>query len=135
VIMVIALYQRESRVMGPGSPAARTGRLIVLCGLRIGMVLLMLGVFLPQLRVVFERQSWPDIVILIDDSASMSEVDSYRDPKVKEAADRLAGLAELTKPQRLQLAQALLTRGDRDWVQRLLSERQVKVHVYHCSLG
>ncbi len=131
--MVVLLYRREGRVMGPATPMTQVARLIVLCGLRIGMVLLMLGVLMPQLRMFFERQSWPDIVILIDDSASMSEVDRYHDGKVKEVADRLAELAELSKPQRLQLAQALLTRGDQDWITRLLTERQVKVHVYHCS--
>src|SRR5205814_10556533 len=75
--LVIGLYRREGRVMGPASPVAHRTRLAVLCALRVGLVLLMLAVLLPQLRVQFERQSWPDVVILIDDSASMSEMHPY----------------------------------------------------------
>ncbi len=132
-LMVVFLYRRESRVMGPATPAAQRMRLIVLCGLRVGMVLLMLIILMPQLKMFFERQSWPDVVILIDDSASMSEADVYRNPNVKEMAEKLGQLAGLDKPQRLQLAQALLTRGDQDWITRLLTERQAKIHIYHCS--
>ena len=36
---------------------------------------------LPQLTLWFERQGWPDVVILLDDSQSMSTVDHYRDPR------------------------------------------------------
>src|SRR5262249_11711151 len=32
-----------------------------------------------------------------------------------------------------ELAQALLGRDDPDWLRTLLTERKVKVHVYHCS--
>ena len=38
----------------------------------LGLALLVL---LPQLRVLFEREGWPDLVILIDDSKSMEHVD------------------------------------------------------------
>src|SRR5207237_7171217 len=35
------------------------------------------------------------------------------------------------RPTRLQLAQALLTRDDPDWIHTLLHRRKMKVHVYH----
>jgi hypothetical protein len=63
----------------------------------------------------------------------MSAVDRYRDPRVREAADRLVQLAGLSEPQRFQLAQALLTRQDGGWLASLLERRKIKVHIYHCA--
>jgi hypothetical protein len=124
--MVIVIYLREGHT-------ARPSYKLLLAGLRIGFVLMMLAVFLPQIRLWFERQSWPDVAIIIDDSRSMSAADNYRDPRVAEAAERLARVANLAAPERLQLAQALLTQGSPNWLQTLLNQRQVKIHVYHCS--
>jgi hypothetical protein len=124
--LVVYVYRREGRTPG-------TAFRLVLGGLRIGLVLLMLAVILPQLTLWFERQGWPDVAILIDDSQSMSATDKYRDPAIQAAADRLAGLAALTEPDRLRLAQALVTRSDPDWLTTLLNQRKVRLHVYHCS--
>ena len=44
---------------------------------------------LPQLQLRFDRQSWPDVVLIIDDSRSMGEPDSFTDEKVRERADEL----------------------------------------------
>jgi hypothetical protein len=124
--MVALVYLQEGRT-------ASTGYKLFLSGLRLSFILLTLAVFLPQLRLWFERQGWPDVALIIDDSRSMSAVDRYRDPKVAEAADRLAKLASLSEPNRLQLAQALLAQSQPDWLESLLTNRNVKVHVYHCS--
>ncbi|MBY0227969.1 MAG: VWA domain-containing protein, partial [Gemmataceae bacterium] len=117
----------------------------VLACLRVGVLLLMLGVFLPQLKLFFERQGWPDVVLLIDDSASMSHLDVYRDDKLREAADALAekadlseeekselakaGKAGMTRANRLRLAQTLLAR-DEEWLREALARRKVRLHVY-----
>src|SRR5262249_14374839 len=45
---------------------------------------------LLQPEIHFERQSWPDVVLLIDDSLSMGGVDPYRDEKAREPVTRLA---------------------------------------------
>jgi hypothetical protein len=124
--LVVATYLREGRTTGKAYK-------LLLAGLRVCAVLLTLAVLLPQLRLWFERQSWPSLALVLDDSKSMSATDRYQDPQVREAADRLAQVAGLTAPERLQLAQALLTRGRPDWLETLLTRRQVKVHVYHCS--
>ena len=108
------------------------GRLVRL-GLRMGLVFLMLAVLMPRDRVWFERQSWPDIVILIDDSQSMSTIDAYKDTRIKTVADRLAQHDGMTTAERISLAQALLTRCDPDWLTAMLTQRKVRVHVYHCS--
>jgi hypothetical protein len=130
LVLTYAIYSRE------GSPALRrrdTGGRFLRIGLRLGLLFLMLAVLLPRDRVWFERQSWPDLVILFDDSQSMSTVDPYKDTRIKQIADRLAQHDGMTDAQRLSLAQALVTRGDTDWLTALLMRRKVRVHIYHCS--
>jgi hypothetical protein len=124
--VVVVIYLNEGRT-------ASSRYQLLLAGLRIGLVLLTLAVLLPQLRLLFERQSWPDIAIIIDDSRSMSHADLYQDLHVRQAAERLAKLGSLSAPERLQIAQALVTRTQPDWLETLLTRYQVKVHVYHCS--
>ncbi len=48
-----------------------------------------MAVLLPQLQLRFDRQGWPDVVVLIDDSRSMGEPDSFQDEKVRECAKKL----------------------------------------------
>jgi uncharacterized membrane protein len=127
---IYAIYVREGTQSQIRQDAR--GRLVRL-GLRLGLVFLMLAVLMPRSRIWFERQSWPDIVILIDDSHSMSTIDQYQDTRVKTVADRLAQHEGLTKSDRLSLAQALLTRSEPDWLTAMLTQRKVRVHVYHCS--
>lgn len=81
--LVVFLYLREGRTAG-------TGYKLLLSGLRVYFILLALAVLLPQLRLWFERQSWPDVAVLVDVSGSVSTTDPYQDPKVREAADALA---------------------------------------------
>ncbi|MFL5331180.1 MAG: VWA domain-containing protein [Gemmataceae bacterium] len=117
------IYFRELR---------RTSRMAgwPLAGLRFGLVLLILGVLLPQLRLIFEREGWPDLVVLIDDSQSMGVSDTYPDPaSAKVALDIAAG----TSATRLQLAQALLTRPQDGWLAELVNGRQTRLHVFRMS--
>lgn len=152
---------------------------VLLAGLRVFLVLLTLSVLLPQAELHFNRQGWPDIVLLIDDSASMSKIDPYfQDERVREAVKRLGEhmrkrlqemlpekiktlneklaatksaddirtlearrkvledqLDKANSPTfgatRLQLAQALLAQQENDWLQTLLQDRHMKVHIYH----
>lgn len=125
-VLVVMVYLREGRTTRPGFK-------ILLAALRICLVLVVLAVLLPQLRLWFERQGWPDVAIILDDSQSMSTVDAYRDPAVAARAKQLEQVAGLDSADRLQLAEALLTGGKSDWIHSLLTRQQVKVHVYHCS--
>lgn len=124
--LIFLVYRRDAMAV------SRPSR-FVLTGLRIGLVLVVLIVLLPQVRVWFERQGFPEVVLLIDDSQSMSATDRYRDPRVQEVADHLAEVAGLTVADRLHLAQAILTRSDTDWLTALLARRKVRIHVYRCS--
>src|SRR5581483_2841708 len=63
--LVYAVHRREGRTLH------RRPRM-VMTGLRVCLLLLVLAVLLPQVRLWFERQGWPDVVLLIDDSQSMS---------------------------------------------------------------
>jgi hypothetical protein len=98
--------------------------------LRSATFLLALYLLLPQLRLAFDREGWPEVVILLDTSASMARADDFKDPKVRAKAEELAGSTNLSEVNRLRLAQMLLTRKDADWLDRLLREKQVKVHLY-----
>lgn len=144
LVAVAFIYRQEGTGIGRGFRA-------LLVGLRLGVLLMLLVVFLPQVKSHVERQGWPDVVILIDTSASMSTHDVYRDERVKAAAEALAGRGELTEDEKLELARAVLKRpgvakasrlrlgqtaltkdGDA-WLLELLERRQVRVHVYSCS--
>jgi Aerotolerance regulator N-terminal/von Willebrand factor type A domain len=123
---VVAIYIRE------GHTASRAYKLL-LAGLRFVLILVTLAVLLPQVRIRFERQGWPDLAIVIDDSRSMSTTDQYQDAATLEAAERLAKVAGLSKTDRLQLAQVLLTSEQHQWLESLLTHQRVKLHVYNCS--
>jgi hypothetical protein len=120
------LYWNEGRRIS-------VGYRLLFAGLRVGLVLLMLGVLLPQLRLVFERRSLPEIAIVLDDSRSMGHCDDYQDPRVADAAAQLARQSGLDRPSRLQLAQALLTGEQPDWITTLVGRLRFKLRIYHCS--
>jgi hypothetical protein len=130
-VLVGLVYRRE------GPATTRWPYRFLLSGLRLYLVLLALLVLLPQLQLRVERQSWPDIAIVLDTSRSMSHSDHYQDAAEREAATRLAEGAALSTPQRLQLAQALVRRraDERDdWLTALLRHK-FKVHLYTCAQG
>ena len=99
--MIVFVYRHER------GRASRRDRFL-LGGLRLGLLALLLGVLLPQLRLWFDRQGWPNVVVLIDDSFSMSAKERYGDPRDREAADKLAQEAK-----RMALAKAELA-GKKD---------------------
>lgn len=124
VVAIAGLYARERRAI-PGTTA-----ILLPTALRLMVWLGLLTVLLPQLRLNFDREGWPDIVILLDRSASMGTVDNLQDPAVRAKAAELTHLAGLPSAHRLQLAQALLLHPQPDWLERLLTDRQMRVHVY-----
>ena len=84
-------------------------RIILPAALRCGVFLLALFIVLAQWQVTFKREGWPEIVILMDTSASMATVDDLRDAAVRAKAEQLAGAIDLPHTHRLKLAQLLLT--------------------------
>ncbi|MBY0460466.1 MAG: VWA domain-containing protein, partial [Gemmataceae bacterium] len=123
-VLAGGVYGAERRTAGAVS------RVAVPALLRSATFLLALFVLLGQLRLAFEREGLPEVVILLDTSASMGTTDELRDPAVRAKAEELAGAVNLSAAHRLKLAQLLLTRKDADWLDRLLREKQVKVHIF-----
>ncbi|MDB5310334.1 MAG: hypothetical protein JWO38_4536 [Gemmataceae bacterium] len=122
--LTVVIYLRERGAAGG------TRRVLLPTGLRAGTFLLALFVLLSQWQLAFKREGWPEVVILLDTSASMATVDDLRDPAVRAKAEQLVGAADLPRTHRLKLAQLLLTRPGADWLDKLLREKRVKVHVY-----
>ncbi|MCI0637853.1 MAG: VWA domain-containing protein [Gemmataceae bacterium] len=82
-LMVFFTYRAEA-------PNVHPAYKFILGGLRLLLILITLVALLPQLQLRFDRQGWPDIVVLIDDSRSMGEPDHFQDEKVREASKKLS---------------------------------------------
>jgi hydrogenase-4 membrane subunit HyfE len=78
--IAFGMYWRERTVAGGFK------RIVIPTALRTGVFLLALFVLLSQWQLAFKREGWPEVVILIDTSASMATVDELRDPAVKAKA-------------------------------------------------
>jgi uncharacterized membrane protein len=127
--LTIVIYVLEGNTVSLGY---RLG----LAGIRIALLQVIVVVLLPQFGLTFERESWPDIAILIDDSGSMSiKNEQLKDKGVREAAEALAELQglKLKDADRLALAKAVVTGGENDWLTRLIKEKKFRLHVYHFS--
>jgi hypothetical protein len=124
MLFVGGLYLLERRAAG------RVSRVAVPLLLRAAAVLFLLFILLPQLRLAFDREGWPDVAVLLDTSASMATVDELQDPGVRAKASELMRVDGLSEADRLRLAKLLIARPDADLLTRLLTERQVKVHLY-----
>jgi hypothetical protein len=124
----VRAVSREAAQRGPLAGLARTPAL-----LRLTTLALLLLVLLPQLRIGFARESWPEVALLLDDSQSMSVADNYTDPQLRQAVQRLGQLAGHDQPQRLQLTQTLLTHPETDLLGKLIARGRVKVQVYQTS--
>jgi hypothetical protein len=125
VVLSLVLYRLERRAV------SGFRRLVVPGLLRMSVFLLVLFMVLPQLRLAFDREGWPEVVILIDTSGSMGHYDEFKDAAVRAKAEELMGLNDLPgKPHRLALARLLLTHKDGPWLERLLKEKEVKVSVF-----
>lgn len=83
IVVIFFTYRAEAPSVGPLYKG-------LLGGLRLFLILLTMSVLLPQLKVSIDRQGWPDIVVLIDDSRSMGEPDVFQDEKVREHVKRLS---------------------------------------------
>jgi hypothetical protein len=124
LVLTVLLYRSERQ-------SVASGRRLVIPGLlRTAAFLVALFLLLPQLRLAFDREGWPEVVILLDTSGSMGTVDAFGDPAVKARAEELCRAADLPEGHRLKLAQLLLARKDADWLDTLLREKQVRVYVF-----
>ena len=86
---------------------------------------------MPQIGLGFERFTWPDIAILIDDSQSMSVADKYQD-EAREMFLRKIADASSHQVTRIGIARAILTENQGGFLANIL-ERKFRIHLYHLS--
>jgi hypothetical protein len=105
-LFVWQVYRRERTGQAATGHVGRWRNPLVRLGaLRVGLLALTLAVLLPQVRLAFEREGWPDVVVIIDDSRSMGVVDSFHDPAVQARAEELKQAWERIAAPRVQALQ------------------------------
>lgn len=114
------LYRRE------GTAASSRYKLLLTC-LRWGLVVLLL-LMLFELEVMVDRRALPYLVVLLDDSASMTVGDQYADAANETAAKALTRSAGLTETRRLDLQKALLLDRDATLLNRLVRDHRLRVY-------
>ncbi len=119
IVFVIEIYRRDARFLS-WQPRA------VLIGLRC-LTLTVVLLLLAQVSVSIERTGLPLVVVLIDDSASMSLRDAYRDDADRQAVAKLLGTSDAADAERFDLVRRLLSRDDGRWLRRLRQRHKVRV--------
>ncbi|MDX1945123.1 MAG: hypothetical protein SFU86_06935 [Pirellulaceae bacterium] len=117
--LLLAVYWRESpSAARPWKIALATFRLAL-----VGLVLLMLYGWTVQRH----RTDLPDVVLVIDDSASMGLVDHYDDPRLASEIDRRLARATLPEASRLNLAKVLLLENNGRLIAQLAERYNLRV--------
>ncbi len=117
--VLLAVYWRES-------PSASRPWKVLLAGLRlalVGLVVLMLYGWTVQRH----RTDLPDVVVLLDDSASMSLVDHYDDKSIAAEVERRSAAAKLDEMARFDLARSLLLESNYDLLKQLGERYNLRV--------
>jgi uncharacterized membrane protein len=118
--LVIYIYARERGRAGPLLKIALAAHRLALIVL---VVFMLYGWMLHR-----HRTDLPDLVLLIDDSASMSTVDDDSDAKQRAALLRRLQSAGLQQPARVELAKLLLLERDADLLRQLEQRYRLKVY-------
>ncbi|QGJ69647.1 VWFA domain-containing protein [Planctomycetales bacterium 10988] len=122
IAFVIYIYRREGQ--------ARTGRKILLATLRIAAIAIAV-MMIFQLQIHLQRTRLPNLVLLVDDSASMSEADLPADFPDEEQLLNVLAEWEIDSPTRLNQAKSILLQDDQNWLKSL--EENFKVQIYSVS--
>mgnify|MGYP001125107211 CR=1 FL=1 len=117
---VIYVYVRER---GRAGPVMKT----VLASLRIALIVLVVFLLYGWM-LNRHRTDLPDLVLLIDDSASMATIDDYRDAKQQAELTRRLQSAGLQQPARVELAKLLLLERDAELLRQLEQRYRLKVY-------
>jgi hypothetical protein len=119
--ILLAVYWRESPT------AARPWKLL-LAAMRLGLVAIVL-VMLYGWTIQRHRTDLPDVVVVLDDSASMALVDHYDDKALAAAIDRRLAGVKFDEPTRLNLAKTLLLERDAALLSRLSERYNLKFYL------
>jgi uncharacterized membrane protein len=122
-LYVVLVYRRDAGNL------SRTVR-VSLVSLRlaaIGMLLFMLS----ETVLSIERTGLPYLVILLDVSGSMETPDQYQKPELQKSADQLISSEKKgTAATRLNLAKALLTRRQGEFLQNLQARYKLRIYTF-----
>ena len=119
--ILLAVYWRES-------PSAARPWKVLLAALRLGLVAIVLAM-LYGWTVQRHRTDLPDLVIVLDDSASMALIDQYDDRAAAAAMSRRLAAAKLDEATRLNLAKTLLLERDAELLARLGERYNLKFYL------
>ncbi len=122
VLVIAEIYRRDARLLSVRQQA-------VLIGLRC-LTLSLLLLMLAQVGVSVERTGLPLVVVLIDDSASMSLRDAYSADDDRRfvatliGSDSTSGSADA---ERFELARRILSRDDGRWLRELQRRHRLRI--------
>ncbi len=114
------LYLRE-----PGE--TKRGTRLLLAAIRLALFALIVTMMYGWMRDRF-RTDLPDLVIVVDDSQSMSFADQYGDARLKSRILDWLREADLKEPSRINLAKSLLLKPGAGWLDRLRDRYNVKFY-------
>ena len=118
-VFVFEVYRRDAKLIS----RAKQATLICLRCFSLGFVLLLL----TQLSISIERAGLSEVVVLIDDSASMGLRDAYRDEATQTFVASLFGSTTTSDSERFELVRRILSKEDGRWLQRLRARHKVRV--------
>ncbi|MBI4718629.1 MAG: VWA domain-containing protein [Planctomycetes bacterium] len=119
------MYRREGRT--GASPRVR----LVLALLRCTTYVTLALIFLEPVRVRILRR-WVDsyTIVLVDDSSSMDLTDTYRSEEDARRAADVTGAETAAPARRADLAERLLTAGDRQLLHALAANNRIKLYTF-----
>ncbi len=120
-VYVIAVYLRE-----PGAARRRTR--LTLAVFRILLVALLLTMMYGWMLERY-RTDLPDIVVVVDDTQSMSVADQYDEPRLADKWARQLAALQLSEASRLNLAKMLLLDPSEGWLSALQQRYNVKLYL------
>lgn len=124
LVLVLSVYRKDARTL-------TAGRRILLATLRAIAVLSALLLVLEPSIVAVKREVRPGhVIVLLDVSQSMNHKDAFRRPEVQDKAQgwRALGVTDPANATRLDLAKALLSKGDQELVTELAKKNKVQVY-------
>ena len=115
------IYSRE-----PGQ--VRRGTRLALATIRLLLVVLVVTMMYGWMRDRY-RTDLPDLVIVVDDSQSMSFADQYADNGLAERLRQRLESAQLDEPSRINLAKSLLLKPGAGWLEQLRDKYNLKFYL------
>jgi uncharacterized membrane protein len=120
--VITLLYRRDARGLNGWRPS-------ILITVRAAALLVLLAV-LARLSISVERTGLPQVVVLVDDSASMGLRDAYPSEPERGAVSRLLGSTATSNApdaERFELIRGILGRDESRWLRELARHHRVRV--------